>query len=144
MHSNNKLNPETLEAEVVVVGGGSAGLCAAIAAAEKGTNVILLEKAAKPGGNSAMAGGFFACGSPLQERLNVETSSDELFKRHMDFCHYAVNPRIVRAYIDKSGDTIRWLEEKGISFELEDRSQVRFGYEIPRMGTLPRVSGVSL
>ena len=37
----------------------------------------------------------------------------------MEWCHWSkINPRIVRAYIDKSGDTIRWLEEKGIIFEL--------------------------
>ena len=35
----------------------------------------------------------------------------------MNWAHWSINPRIVRAFIDKSGDTIRWLEEKGVEFE---------------------------
>jgi fumarate reductase flavoprotein subunit len=35
----------------------------------------------------------------------------------MGYAHWKTDPRIVRAFIDKSGDTIRWLEEKGIEFE---------------------------
>jgi len=141
MDSNKKLDTETQQADIIVVGGGAAGLCAAIAASEKGVDVILLERAAKPGGNSAMAGAFFACNSPLHKRLNIQISADELFKRHMDFCHYAVNPRIVRTFIDKSGDTIEWLEKKGISFELLSMKKVRFGYEIPPIAHIPKGFG---
>ncbi len=36
----------------------------------------------------------------------------------MDWTHWTVDPKIVRAFIDKSGDTIRWLEEMGQGFEL--------------------------
>ena len=36
----------------------------------------------------------------------------------MDWTHWTVDPRIVRAFIDKSGDTIRWLEDIGQRFEL--------------------------
>ncbi len=35
----------------------------------------------------------------------------------MEFAHWRINPRLVRAIIDKSGDTIRWLEEKGLEFD---------------------------
>jgi len=45
--------------EVLVLGAGMAGHCAALAAAEAGADVLLLEKAAQPGGSSAMAGGIF-------------------------------------------------------------------------------------
>jgi fumarate reductase flavoprotein subunit len=37
----------------------------------------------------------------------------------MEWAHWTkINPRIVRAFIDKSGDTIGWLEQKGLHFEM--------------------------
>ena len=105
------------EADIVVVGGGGAGLAAAIAAAEKGCkNIIVLEKRGIPGGNSGTGGGPFAVGSPVQERLGIKVSRDELFKSAMSWTHWRTDPRIIRAFIDKSGDTIGWLEEKGLRF----------------------------
>lgn len=104
-----------LVADVTVVGGGGAGLAAALAAAEKGANVVVLEKHAF-GGNSALAWGIFAAESPVQKRAMIDCSRDYCFKTAMNFAHWRINPRIVRALIDKSGDTIRWLEEKGLEF----------------------------
>jgi len=34
----------------------------------------------------------------------------------MDYSHWKAEPKIVRAFVYKSGDTIRWLEEKGLKF----------------------------
>lgn len=108
---------ENLEAEVAIVGGGGAGLAAALAAAEQGADVIVLEKRHALGGNSALAEGLFAAESPAQKRMHIDAQRDELFKMAMDYAHWQINPRIVRAFIDKSGDTIRWLEEKGLFFD---------------------------
>ena len=108
-----------LRADVVVIGGGGAGLAAALSALEKGcTSVLVLEKQPAPGGSTAMAHDIFGIESPVQKRAWFDTSRDEIFKWHMDWTHWTVNPRIVRAFIDKSGDTIRWLEEMGIRFQL--------------------------
>ncbi len=109
-----------LQAELVVIGGGGAGLAAAITAMEKGCHsVIILEKAGSPGGSTAMAHDIFAAESPVQKRMGVDAYKNELFKIAMEWAHWSkINPRIVRAFIDKSGDTILWLEEKGLSFEL--------------------------
>ena len=35
----------------------------------------------------------------------------------MDYAHWKINPRIFRAFLDKSGDTIKWLEDKGVCFD---------------------------
>ena len=80
---------------------------AASAACEKGANVIVLEKRSAPGGNSAMARGFFAAESKPQRRKRIDAPRDELFKIAMDWAHWKINPRLVRAYIDKSADTIQ-------------------------------------
>ncbi len=118
MSMENKTSIEVLNTDLVIVGGGGAGMSAAIAAAEAGcSNIIVLEKAAAPGGNVLFAGGPFAAESPVQERNAIDAPRDEFFKKAIRFHHWKVDARIVRAFIDKSGDTIRWLEEKGLKFE---------------------------
>jgi succinate dehydrogenase/fumarate reductase flavoprotein subunit len=110
---------DRLQADLVIVGAGGAGMAAAIAALEKGcSSVMLLEKAGAPGGSTAMAHDIFAVESPVQKRAWFDTSKDEIFRTHMDWTHWTVDPRIVRVCIDRSADTIRWLEEKGMGFEL--------------------------
>lgn len=116
---STEITPESknFQADVVVIGGGGAGLAAAVAAAEKGAKVILLEKRGL-GGSSALAFGIFAAESPVQKRAAIDISCDDCFKIAMDWAHWRVNPRIIRAFIDKTGDTVRWLEEKGLEFEI--------------------------
>jgi fumarate reductase flavoprotein subunit len=111
-----------LQADVVVIGGGGAGMAAAVTAAGSGASVIVLEKLASTGGSSAMAVGPFAADSPAQKRQGILADKDILFKRAMDWSHWKINPRIVRAFIDRSGDTISWLEAKGLRFTLVPHS----------------------
>lgn len=111
---------ENMEANLVIIGGGGSGLAAAVTAAEQGiTGIVVLEKAGRMGGNTAMALGFFACDSPVQREAMVECSSDYCFKLAMKWAHWKINPRIVRAFFDKTGDTVRWLQDKGFGFELK-------------------------
>ncbi len=108
-----------LQTDLVIIGGGGAGLSAAITAFELGCgSVILLEKQPAPGGSTAMAHDIFGVETSVQKRAWFDTSRDGMFNIHMDWAHWAVNPKIVRAFIDKSTDTIRWLEEMGLSFKL--------------------------
>lgn len=106
------------KADVVIIGGGGAGLPAAVAAAESGLKVIVLEKRGKPGGNAAMAWGIFASESPVQKQEMAGARNEHLFKQFMDWARWKIDPHIIRSYIWKSGDTIRWLEEKGLDFQL--------------------------
>jgi fumarate reductase flavoprotein subunit len=107
-------------ADLVVIGGGGAGLAAALAAAENGCqSIIVIEKAGSAAGSTAMAHDIFGAESPVQKRLGIDARKDDLFKIAMEWAHWTkINPRIVRAFIDKSGDTIGWLEKKGLQFEL--------------------------
>ena len=114
----NSAKPEKLKADLVVIGGGGTGLAAAVAAKELGLGrVILLEKRGPLGGNTSMSMGPFAIDSPAQKRAAIEFRRDEIFKILMNWTHWKTNPRIVRAFLNKSGDTIRWLEEKGLEFQ---------------------------
>lgn len=109
-----------LQAEIVVIGGGGAGLAAAVSAAEQGCkSILVLEKAGAPAGSTSMAHDIFGAESPVQKRSGVDARKDDLFKKAMEWTHWnRVNPRLVRAFIDKSGETIGWLEEKGVKFEI--------------------------
>jgi fumarate reductase flavoprotein subunit len=117
MKSAETKSKENLKVDIAVIGGGGGGLSAAVAAAEKGASVIVLEKRRALGGNAVFAEGFFAAESPAQERMNIDARRDDLFKIAMNYSHWTINPRIIRAFIDKSGDTVRWLEDKGLYFD---------------------------
>jgi fumarate reductase flavoprotein subunit len=116
MKHQKKSKVENLNTDIVVIGAGGAGLSAAMAAAENGSHAVVLEERRVAGGNSKMALGLFAAESPVQKRQKIHASKDELFKMAMDFANWKIDPRIFRAYVNKSGDTIRWLESKGLRF----------------------------
>lgn len=102
--------------DIVVVGAGGSGLAAAAAAAENGARVIVIDKLA-PGGSTAMAKGFFAAESLFQKRALIDTPKDVAFKIAMAYNHLKVDGRILRAFIDRSGDTAGWLERMGVVIE---------------------------
>ena len=112
---------EKLETELVIIGCGTAGLAAGLTALQNGTKkIVLLEKRINYGGNSSMAGGMmFGAESRLQKKEGNVVYRDAIFKATMEFAHFdRINSRLVRALIDKSGETIDWLEGYGIQFEL--------------------------
>jgi len=106
-----------IDVDVAIIGSGGAGLAAAVASAEKGVSVAVLEKLNALGGRSVRAEGFFAAESPAQERMGIDAPKDVLFRMAMDYAHWRINPRIMRAFINKSGDTVQWLEEKGLTID---------------------------
>lgn len=105
----------TEKVDVVIVGAGG-GLAAAVAAAEKGAKVLVIEGRKKAGGNITMARGFLAADSPVQKRLKIMARKEDLFNTSMSYAHWQVDPLIIKAVIDKSGDTVGWLEEMGVVF----------------------------
>jgi fumarate reductase flavoprotein subunit len=107
---------ERLECDLLVIGGGGSGLAAACAGAQMRAKTVVIEKRHTTGGDTALAGGLFAADSPALKRLRNDSSSDELIKRALSYSHWKIDPRIVRAFISRSGDTIHWLEQLGVKF----------------------------
>ena len=105
------------EFDVVCVGGGGTGLAGAVTAAEAGARVLVLEKRHVLGGNSTVASGIFAAESPTHQRLNIVAPREELFRAAVEYSHWTVNPRLLRAFVDRSPETIEWLEGLGVEFE---------------------------
>lgn len=116
---NGKVEEQGYMADVAVIGAGGAGLPAAVAAAEKGARVVIVEKQKKHlGGNAVFALGIFAAASRVQERLGIAADRDRCFRKGMDYAHWKNNPRVLRALVDKSADTIEWLGEKGLKIDM--------------------------
>jgi fumarate reductase flavoprotein subunit len=132
---------ESVESQIIIIGGGGAGLAAAVTAAEKGGQVVVLEKRRVLGGNTAMAYVMFGAETPFQKRMRIDVPRDFAFKLAMGYAHWKTDPRIVRAFIDKSGDTIRWLEEKGIEFEMMPNF---FPDQVPRAFQIVRGGGAAM
>ncbi len=107
----------TMNADIVVVGQGAAGTAAAFAAAELGAKVIGLEKKGIVGGTGNFSEGIFAVESEMQRAWNYNLTRDEVFQTIMRYGHWRSNARMVRAFVDKSADTITWMKNHGVKFE---------------------------
>ena len=105
-----------INVDLAVVAAGPAGLAAAISGAEGGLSVAVFEKTNVTGGSANMGMGPFAVGSKIQKRNLIGLTRDEAFKKFMDYTHWRVDANLVRKYIDKSSDTIEWLEDMGVEF----------------------------
>lgn len=117
MISEATMEAEDSQAQLLIIGGGGAGLAAGVAAAQNGADrVIIIEKRGVTGGNTTISSGMFAAESPAQKRDAIDARRDHFFKVLMEFSHWKANPNIVRTFIDRSADTIRWLEKMGLFF----------------------------
>lgn len=105
-----------LEADIAVVSAGTAGLSATVTAAEGGAKVITLEKLGHMGGTANHGSGIFGVESRLQKTKQYSLTKEEAFKIYMDFTHWRVNARLVKTLIDKSAESIDWLESLGVKF----------------------------
>lgn len=122
--------------DVVVVGAGNAALCAAISAHENGSKVLVLEKgpSEKRGGNSFFTDGAirFAFNGleaireiipgitdEEAEKIEIPTYSEENY--YGDLMRVTENrsePSLAKQLVSKSYETIKWMRDNGIEFEL--------------------------
>ncbi|MFC1863233.1 FAD-dependent oxidoreductase [Thermodesulfobacteriota bacterium] len=105
-----------LESDIIVVAAGPAGLAAAISAAERGASVIVFEKGSTTGGTGNMGMGPLGIESRHTRAKNFKPTKDEAFEIFMNYTHWRVDARLVRTYLNKSADTIQWLEDMGVEF----------------------------
>lgn len=102
--------------DLAVVAAGPSGLAAAVSGAENGLSVAVFEKTSVTGGSANMGMGPFAVGSKVQKRNLIGITREEAFDKFMEYTHWRVDANLVRKYIDKSADTIEWLENMGVEF----------------------------
>jgi fumarate reductase flavoprotein subunit len=109
---------DRFSSDILIIGAGGSGLSAAVAAASRGVNVKVFDKRRTAGGTMNMLAGLVAAGSPTQKRAGINITADDLFLTHMRYSHWTLNPYIVRAWLNRTGETIQWLEEKGVQFQM--------------------------
>ncbi len=112
---------EELDADLVIIGGGGAGMTAAVRAGQLGLDVVLLEKMPFMGGAISISGGNqVVMGSKMQQDLGVTDDSVESMVE--DFMANGANlnvPELITLYAENVGETSDWLQENGVTFNLE-------------------------
>lgn len=96
------------ECDLVVCGGGT-GLVTAVRAAQLGLKVILIEKAARVGGNTNYAHGFFPIYTILHRKNGVEDVREQAV---VDLCARtgnSVSADVMRACVYGCGEFFDWL-----------------------------------
>jgi fumarate reductase flavoprotein subunit len=104
------------ESDIVIIAAGISGLAAAIAAAENGAKVIVLEKTGKTGGQANFGGGLFGVETRVHRLKQYPLTREEAFSIYMEFNRWNVDARLIKIIIDRSADTLDWLESMGIEF----------------------------
>jgi fumarate reductase flavoprotein subunit len=141
-----KASPQTgLEAQLVIIGGGGVGLTAALVAAENGVkDILVLEKRSITGGNTSRARGLFGAETHLQRQEMIDISKDDYFKRAVEWNHYKVNVSLLRNWINRSNDSVRWLSDKGVQFVLGTKNRMHFNqlpaWHVAKDGTFTNVT----
>ncbi|WP_226036647.1 FAD-dependent tricarballylate dehydrogenase TcuA [Aquibacillus saliphilus] len=127
---------EAFNYDVVVVGAGNAALCAAIASRENGASVLVLEKGPKikRGGNSYFTDGAirFAFNGLDDLRVVIPNITDEeaakivmpsytkekYYNDLMEATKKQSDPELANHLVNKSYETIKWMQSHKISFDL--------------------------
>lgn len=112
---------EELTTQLVIIGGGAAGMTACIRADALGLDVIILDKQSYLGGTIALSGGNqVVMGSELQKELGVVDDSVESMVE--DFLENGAGlnvTELVTLYAENVGETSDWLEEIGVTYDLD-------------------------
>ena len=130
------------DCDVLVVGGGNVGFSAAIAATQAGAGrVIIIDKCPEEwvGGNSYFtAGAFRTCHDSLTDLLPLVNNIDDATSRMIDLepytyedfakdldrvCQGRSDPRLASVLIRDSNNTIKWLAQNGVRFQLSMNRQ---------------------
>jgi fumarate reductase flavoprotein subunit len=109
---------ETIISDLLIIGAGGSGLAAGAAAASRCIKVTIIDKRRTAGGTMNMLAGLAAADSPTQQRAGISISANDLFLKHMRYSHWRLNPYIVRTWLNRTGETVRWLEERGVKFQM--------------------------
>ena len=106
----------TLQTDVAIVGAGAAGIPAAIEAAQAGAKVDVFEQDSRTGGPCNGGNGVFAVESKMQRLKQFTYTKEEILRYWMNYTHNNVDARLVSEFINRSADTVDWMESMGVDF----------------------------
>jgi fumarate reductase flavoprotein subunit len=117
--STDNAKEKTMSTDVVVVGSGATGMAAAIQAAQLGCKVIMLEKNSFLGGTTTMAEGIAGLNDDYAKSKGIPTYDlVEVLNKAEQYHHWVANPELLMRFYQNSADTISWLQNLGIEFNV--------------------------
>jgi tricarballylate dehydrogenase len=130
--------PTSSHYDVVVIGCGMAGLAATNRAAELGLSVAMLEKAPEEhrGGHTRFSESFRVPSTDADiEQYGYEFvtkadySADDFYDDIMSQTNDRADPEIARTLVDNAGETVEWLTELGVDWDMDP---LNVGYTVAR------------
>lgn len=109
---------QTIDTDVLIAGTGGTGLAAAYAAVTHGLKVTVIEKQSQIGGNTKISSGFFAINSREQREAGMHLTTQEAIAQLADYNHYLSNGTLLARIVNRSADTLAWLEKMGMEIKL--------------------------
>lgn len=104
--------------DLCVIGAAGSGMSAAIVAKQHGVkDVLLLEKQNAPGGCTTMSAGMMGINTPVQRRFGLHYNPDDAFREVMNLFNWAVDAKLVRKWLNGSGENFEWLEDLGVRYD---------------------------
>ena len=104
----------TVNTDVLVIGGGGAGCAAALIAKQQGASVILATKLRLGDSNTIMAEGG------IQASINKGDTPQLHYNDTLQAGHRYSDPDLVEQLVLDGPDTIRWLIQQGMQFDLDE------------------------
>ena len=105
-----------LTTDVAIIGAGAAGIPAAIEAAQRGVKVDVFESSDHTGGSCNGGNGVFAVESKMQKQKQYTYTKEQILRYWMEYTHNNVDLRLVSEFINRSADTVDWLQGYGVDF----------------------------
>lgn len=102
--------------DVLVAGSGTAGTCAAVRAAELGGKVLCLEKLSFLGGTSSVAEYMSGANNSFQVEAGLQCDLAEPFRGVMEYGSWGPITEVVWEFVNKSADTVKWMQDCGVQF----------------------------
>lgn len=132
---------QTYNVDLVVVGAGAGGTVAAVSAVEAGLKTLMLEKNAFAGGAGNFMEGSFAAESFMQKAKGDKLTKIQAFNDMAAYHHWRINAPLVKAFVDKSAETIQWVQDHGVHWKevktaWRDKDAVTW-HIYPKAGALP-------
>lgn len=107
---------KTRDTDAIIIGGGPAGLSAALSVAERGGQAVIVECSDHLGGDMQGGNGIFAVESEQQREMKSAYTRQEAFQALMRHNHWKSDAKLISEFVNRSADTIRWLEGYGAKF----------------------------
>ena len=99
---------ETLPCDLLVIGAGIGGLSATASALQNGLSVILLEKGTTYAAHGSEIG---AIGGKVLTEAGLAPNPIDVYNEAMEAAQYRCDGSVWQRYIDRSGESIDWLED---------------------------------